>query len=96
MDHLKAYRLYLDALLSLPPNLDGTDLRVREAQTSLSTALNTAMVYYFQASGSPSKCRYFWDWDALVSQGVKEGIGKRETDRQRSVFSLSFWGCEGS
>jgi len=94
MDHLETYRLYLDAL-ALPPNPDGTDVRVREAQTSLSTALDAAMVYYFQGSGSFPRGWYSWDWDALVSQGVKEGIGKREMLRQRSVLSLSFWGCEG-
>ncbi|EDR06179.1 uncharacterized protein LACBIDRAFT_300387 [Laccaria bicolor S238N-H82] len=88
MDHLETYCLYLDALLSLPPNPDGTDLRLREAQTSLSTALDTAMVCYFQASGFPSRGRYLWDWDALVSQSVKEGIGKRERLRQCIIFEL--------
>ena len=95
MDHLETYCLYLDALLSLPSNSDGTDLHLREAQTALSTALDTAMVYYFQAGGSPPRGRYLWDWDALVSQGVKEGIGERERVRQWLVLSLSLWGCEG-
>ena len=95
MDHLETYCLYLEALLSLPPNPDGTDLHLREAQTSLSTALDTAMVHYFQASGSPPRGRYLWDWDALVSQCVTEGIGKRERVRQWLVLSLSLEGCEG-
>lgn len=55
MDHLETYCLYLDALLSLPPNPDGTDLRLREAQTSLGTAQDTVMVYYFQAGGDWKK-----------------------------------------